>query len=828
MKNKQYTPMISAFLEIKEQHQNKLVFYRMGDFYELFFDDAIIASKVLGITLTKRGTSKGDEPIPMAGIPFHSVDTYLQKCLKSGYSVVVCEQIGEPGKGLMERKVTKILTPGTVIESGILEHKENRYLASILKKGEYYDISWVNFSTGEIWFYKTTQNELNNIIQKINPSEIIISEKQAHFFNFKNTTITKINDGDYDFVLAKQNMINLFGEQYIYKFGIEDESIISTVYSLINYLRETQNTEITHIQNIRLFKTNEFIQLDHNTQKHLELTTSSNLSLWESLDCCSTNMGSRRLKEWICNPIRNYEILKSRLNRVEYLKNENKPYLSWHQIAKDWCDIERIATRISLKNVRPRELSSLRDTLRTMPKLVYWINSLPPEFRGFINHAIIDDSLLKLLEKFLLEEPSAWIRDGDVIANGIDQELDECRELQSGHSNFLKEYENKQKTLLNIPNLKVEYNSAQGFYISISNSHLEKIPNEYKRKQTLKNGERFITKELSEYEKLALSAKERGMAREKTLYSQLINKLQPYVNILLKQSKILSEWDILCSFAKIAYEQNYSKPQFNQNDEIIMIKGRHPIIEKIQKDFVPNDLYLNKKENLIILTGPNMGGKSTVMRQLALLTIMSHIGSFVPSQEFSICEIDSIFSRIGANDDIGAGRSTFMVEMTESAYILNNATSHSLILIDELGRGTATYDGLSLAWSISEYLGNKIKSYTIFATHYLEMTELPKLYSNIKNYHVSAVDQGDNIIFTHKIENGAANKSYGLHVAELAGINKEVLLNAKIKLKTLEKESPNVASDCQIKHEILNLDLLNMNPIEVMSWLAQKQKELKK
>ncbi len=820
--------MISAFLEIKKNHQNKLVFYRMGDFYELFFEDAVIASKVLGITLTKRGTAKDEEPIPMAGIPFHSVDTYLQKCLKNGYSVVICEQIGEPGKGLMERKVTKILTPGTVIENGILEHKENRYLASIFKKGEIYDVSWVNFSTGEIWFYKTNFNELNNLVGKINPSEIIVSEKQAHLFNFKNTTITKINDGDYDFVLAKQNMVNLFGEQYTYKFGIEDESIVSTVSSLINYLRETQNTEITHIQNIRLFKTNEFIQLDSNTQKHLELINSSNMSLWESLDSCSTNMGSRRLKEWIINPIRNYEVLKSRLDRVQFLKNDNKPYISWHQIAKDWCDIERIATRISLKTVRPRELSSLRDTLRTMPKLVFWINSLPPEFRGFINHAIIDDSLLKLLEKFLLEEPSAWIRDGDVIANGIDTELDECRELQSGHSNFLKEYENQQKTLLNIPNLKVEYNSAQGFYISISNSHLEKVPSEYKRKQTLKNGERFTTKELSEYEKLALSAKERGMAREKALYAQLINKLQPYVHILLKQSKILSEWDILCSFAKIAYEQNYNKPTFNQDNEIIMVNGRHPIIEKIQKNFVPNDLYLNKKENSLILTGPNMGGKSTIMRQLAILTIMSHIGSFVPSDKFSVCEIDAIFSRIGANDDIGAGRSTFMVEMSESAYILNNATSNSLILIDELGRGTATYDGLSLAWSISEYLGNKIKAFTIFATHYLEMTELPTLYPNIKNYHVSAVDQGDSIIFTHKIESGAANKSYGIHVADLAGINKEVLLNAKMKLKTLEKTSSNFSPCQKLQDEILNLDLLNMNPIEVMAWLAQKQKELKK
>lgn len=831
-KNKEvkHTPMIQAFLKVKENYPDKLVFYRMGDFYELFFEDAVIASKVLGITLTKRGTS-GEEPIPMAGVPFHAVDSYISKAVKKGHSIVLCEQIGEPGAGkIMERKVTRIITPGTVIDSGILEEKENKYLASVFKRGQNVEIAWVNFASGDIWCNKVDYTDAFNEILKINPSEILISEKQLPYFNFpEGIAINGIPDWEYDQVLADKNLIHLFGEQYQYRFGIQEKQVICVISSLLNYLKETQCTEINHIQNIKWLQNEEFIQLDSNTKRHLELIQSNNQNtLWSILDQCSTTMGSRKLKEWISQPIRDKELLNSRLDRVEFLKGDNKPYIGWQNIASNWCDIERTTTRIALKTVRPRELSSLRDTLRTMPKLISWGESLPAQLKGFFSHAIPTESINKLLEKYLLEEPSAWIRDGGVIANGVDSELDECRNLQHGHGEFLKEFEVTEKLRTNIPNLKVEYNSAQGFFISISNSHLEKIPDNYKRKQTLKNGERFTTEELRAYEEKALSANDRALTREKFLYNQLLQKLQPYIQILQKQAKILAEWDILASFAKIAIDNNYYRPNFNNEDEIVMVDGRHPVVEQLQSNFVPNSLKLNQVENLALITGPNMGGKSTIMRQLAILTIMSYIGSFVPSKEFSVPDIDAIYTRIGANDDIANGRSTFMVEMTESAYIVNNATEKSLILLDELGRGTATYDGLSLAWSIAQYLGNKKKSYTLFATHYLEMTELPNIFNNIKNYHVSAVDQGDNIVFTHVLENGAANKSYGLHVAELAGINHEILNNAKLKLKELESDTQNVSKfkTTNLEEELKGLDIFNMTPIQVMEWLNNKKKLL--
>ena len=824
------TPMMKAFLDIKEKYPDKLIFYRLGDFYELFFEDAVIASKILGITLTKRG-SAGDDPIPMAGVPFHAVESYLSKAVKKGYSVVICEQIGEPGKGLMERQVTRIITPGTVIDNGILEEKENKYLASVFRRGQHVELAWINFASAEIWCSKIAYADFYTEITKINPAEIIISDKQIPYFQFpEGVAITEIPEWEYDSVIAKKNMTHLFGDQYLHRFGLEDPNIVCVISSLFNYLKETQCTEITHIQSIKWMFNEDFIQLDSNTKKHLELTSSNNeYTLWSILDFCSTSMGSRKLKEWITHPIRDRDILKSRLDRVEFLKGKNKPYLSWQNIAQEWCDIERISTRIALKTVRPRELAALRDTLRTMPKLVAWSESLPPYLKGFLAHAIPSDSISKLLEKYLLDEPSAWVREGKVIANGVDSILDECRELQKGHSVFLKEFEATEKARVNIPNLKVEYNSAQGFFISISNSHLEKVPSNYKRKQTLKNGERFTTDELRAYEEKALSANDRALQREKFLYNQLLQKLQPYVSILMKQAKILSEWDILSAFAQSALEYNYHRPSFNDDKVIVMKEGRHPVVERLQKNFVPNSLEISQSQNLAIITGPNMGGKSTTMRQLALLVILAHIGSFVPAIEFSSPNLDAIYTRIGANDDIANGRSTFMVEMTESAYIINNSTENSLILLDELGRGTATYDGLSLAWSIGQYLGNKKKAYTLFATHYLEMTTLPDIYNNMKNYHVSAVDNGEGIVFTHFMEEGAASKSYGLHVAELAGINSEILSNAKSKLKELEKDggANNFSSKSSLEEELKNLDLFNMTPIQAMEWLNHKKKFLK-
>jgi DNA mismatch repair protein MutS len=827
-----HTPMMQSYLHIKNEHPDKLVFYRMGDFYEMFFEDAQLASKLLGITLTQRGKSD-NTPIPMAGIPFHALDTYVHKAINKNCSVVICEQMPGNDNGIMTRKISKIITPGTVIDNGILEDKEIKYLASLYKQGNKVYIAWVNFSSGEIWCNQVNLVDCINEILKINPSEILISDKQLDFFNFpENIVIKTLPNWAYDLILADNNLQTIFGNQYLHRYGLVDNNISPVISTLLNYLKETQCSEIRHIQSIKWIKNEDYIQIDNNSNKHLELTISNNKNtLWDSLDLCATSMGSRTLKEWLNKPIRNRDTLNSRLDRIEYLKGYNRPYVGWKTIAQSWCDLERISTRIALKTVKPRELSSLRDTLRSMPKLVAWAEKMPPQLKGFFVHATPNESINKLLESFLKEEPSVWVRDGNVIADGVDSELDECRNLQKGHSDFLKNFEANEKIKHNIPNLKVEYNNAQGFYISISNSHLEKIPSNYKRKQTLKNAERFTTNELKEYEDKALSANERALSREKYLFDTLIDKLQPYVSILQKQSKILAEWDVLNAFAEIADIHNYTRPLFNNENQIIMIGGRHPILDNTQSNFVPNSIRLDHIQNLGIITGPNMGGKSTIMRQLSLLIIMSHIGSFIPAELLNVPDIDAIFTRIGANDDIANGRSTFMVEMSESAYILNNATDKSLVLLDELGRGTATYDGLALAWSIAEYLGNKIKSYTLFATHYLELTDLSNLYPNIRNYHVSAIEQGDNIVFTYVIEEGSANKSYGIHVAELAGINFEVINNAKIKLKTLEnddiKNTLHVPTNKNLENNLLNLDILNITPIQALEWLNNQQKMLK-
>lgn len=836
---KKNTPMMQDYLRLKNQHPDKLVFYRLGDFYELFFDDAFEAAKVLSINHTVRGYVEG-EPIPMAGIPFHAVDTYLKKAISKNKSIVICEQVGEatPGKGIMERKVSKIITPGTVIDGGLLEDKETKILACMYKQGKNALISWINFSSGEIWCNRVAIENVYSELMRIAPVEIlVVPEDVNHFVIPESIAVSFIPNSEFDAALAENKLVNMFGPQYSHIFGLPTGYYMgSTIAALINYLQVTQCIEIHHIQNIKMYKSHEFLMLDSNTKRHLELTHSSygssgvnETTLWGTLDTCATSMGSRLLRDWINYPVRNTDIIKSRLDRVQYLLNE-KAYKTWNGFARDWCDIERITTRISLKSVKPRELASLRDTFLSMPKLVSWGNQLPAHLQGFLTHAYPNEAIAKLLSKYLMQTPNILVRDGDVIANGVDKDLDTFREMQQGHDVFLKDYEEKEKVRTGIPTLKVDFNSAQGFFIAITKMNAEKAPDNYIRKQTLKNAERFTTAELMDYEQKALSAKERALSREKFLWDELINKLQPYIKTLQKQAKTLAEWDVLNAFALNADEYKYSRPQFSTDNTLSMVEGRHPTIERFYR-FVPNSLELKPSSNLALITGPNMGGKSTVMRQLALITLMAHIGSFVPAKEFKTPSIDAIFTRIGANDDISNGRSTFMVEMSESSYILNNATSKSLVLLDELGRGTATYDGLSLAWSIADFLANKSKSYSLFATHYLEMTELEKIYSNIKNYHVSVSDNGEELVFTYLLEPGAASRSYGIHVAELAGINPVVIANAKNKLHELEFQNGAV-DNSSIKNdktasEIANLDMNHMTPLQAFLWLSDKQKNLK-
>ena len=523
-----HTPMMQAYLRVKKDYFDKLVFYRMGDFYELFFDDAIIASKILSIALTKRARTENNEPIPMAGVPFHALDNYLGKALKSGYSAVVCEQIGEPNKkGIMSREVVKIVTPGTILETGIIEEKEIKYLASVYKRANHVDIAWINLSIGEVWCNSVPIEKFIMEIEKINPSEIIISEKQINNFEFpENISIKQLPHWEWEETIADNNLKVHFGQQWLHLFGLRSKEIASVISSLINYLKVTQKSNISHVQNIKWVKSEDYIQISRLTNEHLELIYSKNgKTLWSILDNCATNMGSRLLKSWLVLPIKNQDILKSRLDRVEFLFSENKPYLTWMEMAQAWCDIERISARIALKIVRPRELASLRDTLRMMPKLQSWAENLPPHLRGFFQHAIPNEAVLKLLERYLLEEPSAFIRDGEVISSSVNNELSQCRDLMTGHEKFLKKFEDEEKIKNNIPNLKVDYNLVHGFYISISKSHLSKVPGNYKIKQTMKNATRYTTLTLQEYESKSLSAKDRALKLEKQLYEELLNKL---------------------------------------------------------------------------------------------------------------------------------------------------------------------------------------------------------------------------------------------------------------------------------------------------------------
>lgn len=833
--------MMQAYMDIKNQYPDFLVFYRMGDFYELFFEDAVNASKYLGITLTQRGKVDG-KPIPMAGIPFHASDIYIQKAINNGISVVICEQFvddnPENKKGLMKREVAKIITPGTAVETGLIDDKEIKYIACVYKKQNNFDISWIDFASGEIFLNSIPLENINDEILKINPKEILISEKQLDFLNLPKEIIVKsLAQWEFDQTIAHSNLQSIFGPQYLNLYQIPNNNCITVLSALINYITSIEKEKINHIQNIRWIKNNDFIQINYSAQKTLELFNGNN-SLFNCLDLCSTAMGSRTLKKWIQNPILDREILKSRLDRVDFLKNGNH-FISWDELAQNWCDIERSATKIAQRSIRPRELATLRDTLRQIPKLKSWAECIPPHLKGYFVNAFIKDNVLQIIEKYLSLEPSAWLRDGNVIASGIDPQLDEARNLQAGGLEFLKKLEFQEKNNTGIPTLKVEYNSAQGFFISISNSHTSKAPNHYKKKQELKNCFRYTTEELMEYEEKFLSSQTRALQREKILWTQMLDKLKPYISSLQKQAKTLAEWDVLSCFAKSAHLFNYNRPDFQQENvkEFQLIQARHPVVEKSLENFVPIDIHIDNNTNLIIITGPNMGGKSTAMRTVALLSIMAHIGSFVPAKQFHCPTIDSIFTRIGAQDDLSAGQSTFMVEMMEIASILKNSTDKSLVLIDELGRGTSTFDGLSLAWSSAKHLAQNICCKTLFATHYLEMTDLDKIVP-AKNYHVSATqDIQGNIVFEHLLLEGKAKKSYGIEVAKLAGVDPQVISCASEKLETLEQSS-NISHpiqmnslnniDCStIKNIILKQDLGQTTPMQALNILYELQQKIK-
>ena len=788
-----HTPMMRQYLALKAQHPDMLLFYRMGDFYELFFEDAEKASKLLGITLTRRGASNG-EPIKMAGVPCHAAEQYLAKLAKLGESVAICEQIGDPAtsKGPVERAVTRILTPGTLTDSALLDETRDNQLLSVFAADGVLGLARVNLASGTFIMSEIAVGFLAQELERISPTEIICADDFKHnALEVFDCAKKRLSPWQFDADSAFKALTQQFNTLDLSGFGAQNlTAALCAAGALLDYVKHTQRAALPHINSLSVEQTSQYIQLDAATRRNLEIDVTlrgeASPTLYSLLNTTQTAMGARLLRHWLHHPLRDRNLVTKRHDAVAELINTSKYQVLQSQL-KAIGDIERITTRVALKTARPRDLSGLRESLQQLPLLQnLMVNSKTILLETLGANLQAPQGVLKLLSQAIRPEPASVLREGGVIADGYDAELDELRALQTNHGDFLLQFEAAEKARTGLANLKVEYNSVHGFYIEISRAQAENAPAEYRRRQTLKNAERFITPELKAFEDKVLSANERALAREKMLYEQILNELAPFVTALQTNSGAVASLDVLCCFAERAQALNYVQPQFVNELGISIEDGRHPVVENITQPFVANNVSLNPYRQLLLITGPNMGGKSTYMRQTALIVLLAHCGAFVPANAVKIGEIDRIFTRIGASDDLAGGRSTFMVEMTETANILHNATDKSLVLLDEIGRGTSTFDGLSLAWAVAKQLLEKNKSYTLFATHYFELTRIVDDFKQAANVHLDAVEHGNGIVFLHKVEEGAANQSYGIQVAQLAGIPKSVVAAAKRKLTQLE------------------------------------------
>jgi DNA mismatch repair protein MutS len=788
-----HTPMMRQYLALKAQHPDMLLFYRMGDFYELFFEDAEKASKLLGITLTRRGASNG-EPIKMAGVPYHAAEQYLAKLAKMGEAVAICEQIGDPAtsKGPVERAVTRILTPGTLTDSALLDESRDNQLLSVFAADGMLGLARINLASGTFILSEIAVGFLAQELERISPAEIILADDFKHnALEAFECAKKRLSPWQFDADSAFKALTGQFNTLDLSGFGAQNlTAALCAAGALLDYVKHTQRAALPHITSLSVEQTSQYIQLDAATRRNLEIdvTLRGEVSptLYSLLNTTQTAMGARLLRHWLHHPLRDRNLVMKRHEAIAELINTNK-YQDLQSHLKAIGDIERITTRVALKTARPRDLSGLRESLSQLPllqNLLVKSNAILLETLGANLQA--PREVLQLLTQAIKPEPSSVLRDGGVIADGFDAELDELRALQTNHGDFLLQFEVAEKVRTGLANLKVEYNSVHGFYIEISRAQAENAPAEYRRRQTLKNAERFITPELKAFEDKVLSANDRALAREKMLYEQVLSELAPFITALQTNSGAVASLDVLCCFAERAQALNYVQPQFVSEQGVSIEAGRHPVVESITQPFVANDLAINPYRQLLLITGPNMGGKSTYMRQIALIVLLAHCGAFVPATVVKIGEIDRIFTRIGASDDLAGGRSTFMVEMTETANILHNATDKSLVLLDEIGRGTSTFDGLSLAWAVAKQLLEKNKSFTLFATHYFELTRIVDEFKHAANVHLDAVEHGNGIVFLHKVEEGAANQSYGIQVAQLAGIPKSVVAAAKRKLTQLE------------------------------------------
>lgn len=801
--------MMQQYLKIKAEHPNELLFYRMGDFYELFYDDAKEAAELLNLTLTARGQSNG-EPISMAGVPYHSVEGYLAKLVKLGKHIAICEQVGDPAtsKGPVAREVTRIITPGTLTDEALLEETQDNFIIAVHQLKTQFGLAVIDLSSGSFQMEAfDTQDLLTSELARLKPAEILISEENRESFQpFIPNHASIAQMAPYAFHLS--NAQKIIKEQCPAinikelsqgKYGVA----LQAAGALLSYLEHTQKRPLSHLQSITLMKTDETLVLDAQTRKHLEI--SENLqggkthTLRALLDRTKNPMGSRLLNQWLNHPLQSHNILQSRQQAISNIIQQGE-FEVFYPLLKQIGDISRILSRVALKTARPRDLSRLGLALKTLPELK---SHMKPYTSTLLSKLTQDIQLFPKLSQelniALVEDPPMVLRDGGVIAKGYDKELDELRAIQTSASDYLVSIEKREKEKTGLNTLKVGYNRVHGYFIEISRSQAQQAPAEYTRRQTLKNAERFITPELKTFEDKVLSANERAIAREKILYESLIELIHDELNLLQETAKNVAIFDVILTLSERALSLNWQRPEFSPQLGIHIEQGRHPVVEAaVDIPFIANDLTLNTDRQLLLITGPNMGGKSTYMRQTALIVLLAHIGSYVPAKQAVIGPVDRIFTRIGAQDDLAGGRSTFMVEMTETAYILEHATAKSLVLMDEVGRGTSTFDGLSLAYAIAKTLVTDNQCLTLFATHYFEMTTLADKHASIHNIHLEAKEHEQKLVFLYHVEEGPLNRSFGIQVAKLAGVKKSVIEVAQLKLKALENTQTETLSQSLI------------------------------
>ncbi len=804
----QHTPMMQQYLRIKAEYPDALVFYRMGDFYELFYDDARRAAKLIDITLTSRGQSAG-EPIPMAGVPYHSVDTYLARLVRKGESVAICEQTGDPAKskGPVERQVVRVVTPGTVTDDALLDQRRETLLAAVTRRagkdGVSFGLAWLDLAAGRFTVLEADgEAALAAELERLKPAEVLIPEDHARELGALADGAARVRPPwHFELASASRLLTDQLGTLDLRGFGADDLPLaISAAGGLLQYVRETQKTALPHITRLVVEERGDALHLDAATRRNLEIDASlsgqDSATLFALLDSTVTPMGSRQLRRWLNRPLTDQQELRRRFQAVALLVDARR-FEGLREPLRAIGDVERILSRVALRSARPRDLTALRASVGALPALRTVLRRIEAPLVVELTASVDEHpDVAGLLQQAIAEEPSVMLRDGDVIAAGYDAELDELRRISSHTDEFLLELEKRERERSGLSSLKLAYNRVSGFYIEVSRSQADNVPKDYIRRQTVKNAERFITPELKGFEDKVLGAREKALAREREIYEEILTQLIDRLAALQSTATALASLDCLAALAERAAQLGWTEPRLVAESRLEIRGGRHPVVEHfIDTPFVPNDLVLDASRRMLIVTGPNMGGKSTYMRQGALIVLLAHIGSFVPAESAVLGPIDRVFTRIGAGDDLAGGRSTFMVEMTEAANILNNATGKSLILMDEIGRGTSTFDGLSLAWAVARHIARVNRSFTLFATHYFELTNLANEIEGCANVHLDATEHRDGIVFLHAVKEGPASRSYGLAVAQLAGVPREVIAAAREYLAALESGAAHSSPD---------------------------------